>query len=548
MKYLRTPKYYQDDYDLDTIKEGLDMVDLLKSVEVKIRKSKKLQHLSEEEHQHDFNYMYNCQMLGLKKGRFEDRQKTIEEWIERDRLLQDKYDNTLPPNVVCSKCGEKMKNKFKSLKDYWDDKPARMMFIFHCDKCNKREAYYENGEKYVSKPSLCPKCKSKLDFNLEKKGDITIWKTQCTSCKYREIEETNDKKEEMERRKQQRKEKELLKNYRNKFCLSEKEGNKLVSLFEEIAYANEVYKHILQEHEDPAYEKEQNIKKFSISELEKFINPKLEKASYKGLKLKDPDIGDFVEINFTTQDLDVSRNKNVSVKELERLLNAKLEQTNWRLMSGGITYRLGYLTGVLKGYERSEDILKLLGKKESEPKVKLDPEMEKKYGHSNAVQLAKLSAEFEARERIRRKRLKDEPDGFFLDGDDTDPSSYYTCRICHNTMPPSQTWWTDDGLTCIDCHRNIENGVIPAEMLKNDKIWFKSWHLKDEFDLHPATVRKFVRNGELVGRELKDEKGRTYETIFMAEDNVKFFKTHQGKGKRKQRWHYVDENGEVVWL
>ncbi|MBU0975279.1 MAG: hypothetical protein ABIE03_06010 [Patescibacteria group bacterium] len=213
-----------------------------------------------------------------------------------------------------------------------------------------------------------------------------------------------------------------------------------------------------------------------------------------------------------------------------------------------IYYRLGYLTGTLKGYEREEDILNLLGKEKQKKKVKLDPEKLNKYSSTNVVQLARMSAEYEGTRRIRLKRLKDEPDGFFLDGDDTDPGSYYSCKVCRNTMPPSQTWWTPDGLTCKDCHRNIKKGVVPAEILKNDKIWFKSWHLRDEFDLHPATVRKFVRNGELVGRELKDDESKIYETIFMAEDNVSFFKTHPRKGKRKQRWHVVDKDGKVVWL
>ncbi|MFH1544046.1 MAG: hypothetical protein ABIE03_05965 [Patescibacteria group bacterium] len=548
MQYLKKPQYYEDLYDLSTIEQCFTLHDVMVKAEKKIKKDKRLQYLSEEEQEHDFNYMYNIQMLGLKSRRFKDRQKTIEERIERDRILQDKYDNTPPPNIVCSKCGQKMKTKFKSLKDYWDDKPARMMFIFHCEKCKSRKAYYDNGEEYISKPSLCPKCKSKLDIDFKQEGDISIWTTKCTSCSYKEVEKTDDKKEEEERKQQKSKDKELLRKYRDTCCLSEKKGNEIVSAFEEIEFANDVYEYELQEYDDPAYEKADKIKKLQITELEKRLNTKLKKNKYIRLTLGKPAIERFVEVEFTTQDTDSSRNSNTSTHQLQKILKKSLEPTNWRLTASGVSYRLGYLTGTLKGYERKEDILNILGKEKKKKKIKLDPEMERKYEHSNAVQLAKLSAEFEARERIRRKRLKDEPDGFFLDGDDTDPSSYYTCKICHNSMPPCQTWWTDDGLTCKDCHRNIKEGVIPAEILKNDKIWFKSWHLKYEFDLHPATIRKFVREGELIGRELKDEKGRTYETIFMAEDNANFFKKHMRKGKRKQRWHFVDEKGEVVWL
>lgn len=66
--------------------------------------------------------------------------------------------------------------------------------------------------------------------------------------------------------------------------------------------------------------------------------------------------------------------------------------------------------------------------------------------------------------------------------------------------------------------------------------------------MHNATVRKYIRNGDLVPRELKDSNGKTYYTIFVAEDNVNFFQTHPRKRERKERWHFVDNDGEVIWL
>ena len=69
-----------------------------------------------------------------------------------------------------------------------------------------------------------------------------------------------------------------------------------------------------------------------------------------------------------------------------------------------------------------------------------------------------------------------------------------------------------------------------------------------EFGIHSATVRKYLRQGELVARELKDNNGEVYYKILMSEDNVKFFKTHERKGERKKRWHYVDREGNIIWL
>lgn len=67
---------------------------------------------------------------------------------------------------------------------------------------------------------------------------------------------------------------------------------------------------------------------------------------------------------FTAQDADSSRKENDSVHKLQRIIKRTLEGTNWRLMSEGAHYRLGYLSGKLKGYEHEEDLLQLVKKRE----------------------------------------------------------------------------------------------------------------------------------------------------------------------------------------
>ena len=52
-----------------------------------------------------------------------------------------------------------------------------------------------------------------------------------------------------------------------------------------------------------------------------------------------------------------------SIQDLKRLLKKTLEDTNWRLMSEGITYRLGMLEGRLRAYEKEEDLVKLIQNK-----------------------------------------------------------------------------------------------------------------------------------------------------------------------------------------
>ncbi|HET7320221.1 MAG TPA: hypothetical protein VFI84_01380, partial [Candidatus Saccharimonadales bacterium] len=45
---------------------------------------------------------------------------------------------------------------------------------------------------------------------------------------------------------------------------------------------------------------------------------------------------------------------------LKKTIQKALTDTNWRLMSDGISYRLGYLNGRLRAYEKEEDLVELV--------------------------------------------------------------------------------------------------------------------------------------------------------------------------------------------
>lgn len=49
--------------------------------------------------------------------------------------------------------------------------------------------------------------------------------------------------------------------------------------------------------------------------------------------------------------------------KLKKTVNSVLVDINWRMMSEGVNYRLGILSGRLKGYEREEDIVAMLSSK-----------------------------------------------------------------------------------------------------------------------------------------------------------------------------------------
>lgn len=384
-----------------------------------------------------------------------------------------------------------------------------------------------------------------MKHDYKSKNEITTITTTCSNCDFKEVQKDNHKEFREKLKQEEKDDKEKLEKYREKFCLSQEEGDKLVQAFDEMDFANEVFEYELQKYGDDAYEKAEDISRLTVSKLKDLLNPELEKNKYSQIQLKEPNIGEFVEVEFSVEELDNTRTKQSSEYTLRNILNNILKTTNWRLMSNDVHYRLGYLSGALKGYEREDDILKLLGKKKEKPKVVLDPVKLEKYGHSNAVGLARLTAEFKGKERIREKKFKDYPNGFLLNEEE---DSYYTCKICHSATRSSSTWWTPDGLTCTNCHNNIIIGVIPKDILGNEKIWFTSHDITSQCKLHSATVRKYIRNGELIGTPLKDAEGKEYFTVFLTKNNKDFFVKHVPVEDRVQRWNFVDENGEVVWL
>ena len=64
-------------------------------------------------------------------------------------------------------------------------------------------------------------------------------------------------------------------------------------------------------------------------------------------------------MEFSLEELETD-NQLASTSNLQKLIKRTLKDTNWRLMSDGISYRLGLMSGRLRAYESKEDLLKLV--------------------------------------------------------------------------------------------------------------------------------------------------------------------------------------------
>jgi hypothetical protein len=171
-----------------------------------------------------------------------------------------------------------------------------------------------------------------------------------------------------------------------RFCLSEEEGKKyqearrnlegLKSLMAEMK-EREDNKHI--------YDAVKEMKKPKIAELSELLTPALKKAGYIEFSLDKPEVGKDIYVGFNCLDSKTGRGDNESRKALKKLVDTVLEETNWRLMSDGISYRLGYLNGRLRAYEREEDLKNLVMKdKKQLAKAKASADKTTKEAKSNS--------------------------------------------------------------------------------------------------------------------------------------------------------------------
>ncbi len=363
--HLQEDSYYQDMYDLHTIEECLRGIDYWKLAFKKCSNSEELKDLSKKDRIRHFTAALNMDLYHKKGFRYEYRASTIQEWISRARSDDEKIANAyVPQNIICSQCAHEMEIIFKDL--YPDS--SRVLFFFECPSCHKRKGVFDNGESFVSRPELCPKCKKELKVSHSKEGRVLVWKKNCKGCGFKETEIDDWDKKDAERQKKNAADKELLKKYRSRFCMSDKEGQDYIEGMHRLKMMTELLENAKQKATDPDCQKVTKLKRMTVVELEKLITQPIEKEKYIKLMLEKPEIDRFVIVPFTVQDTDSSRKENASVCKLNRVLRRTLEETNWRLMSEGVHYRLGYLSGRLKGYEHEEDLLQLVKKDKKIPK------------------------------------------------------------------------------------------------------------------------------------------------------------------------------------
>ena len=371
-KYLKEDAYYNDLYDLFTVRECLSCIESWNNTIKEKSNAKELKKHSEEDKARYLKSALNMSLFHIKGGRYKNRSSAIRKWMDKDRGLDEKLDSTQDPqDVSCPQCGKRMDIMFK---DLYDHDSLRVLFFFECPACKKRKGLFDNGEAFVSRPQHCPRCKKEIKVSCVEKNKVLRWITNCKSCGYKETEIDDFEKEKAVRLEKEAKNRELLKKHRSEFCLSAAEGQEYIETISRMELIAQYIEKADKKRTNPDYKKVSKLKRLSVVELEKLITETMEKEKYSKLMLEKPDIDRYVIVPFTMQDADSSRVETDSVRRFQRIVKKTLEETNWRLMSEGVHYRLGYLSGKLKGYEQEEDLLLLV---KGHEKNKLEEEHER---------------------------------------------------------------------------------------------------------------------------------------------------------------------------
>lgn len=382
--YLNDRQHYEDLYDRITVDFGRRNITYY---------DKFLEKFSEKDLSRPGNVglvnMFYLQVLGYGLiRRYEEREEKIASWIAADKAKDEQVSLArLSKEPSCEHCSkEGLRIIDKSLMTREHSEQEEVLFMLKCPHCDKNSAYWENGARWERKPDLCPQCNAIMDHSTNRTKTAIMFTYSCPSCKHSSVEKMGlaSKKE--------RPDPDFSKD-RVRYCLLDDDFRKhlyeIRRVFEGLAELGKQMKE--REDNKHIYQAISEVKKPKIAELAALLAPTTGKIGYTEFTLDKPEIGKDVFVGFSCLDNQSERSDYDSRKTLEKAIKKALEDTNWRLMSDGVHYRLGYLTGRLRAYERDEDIRELVIKtrklkekqSSSKDKIKLGKENKTIRGKNN---------------------------------------------------------------------------------------------------------------------------------------------------------------------
>lgn len=349
-KYRKTDQEYIDDYDRYTIKW---LKELEKESKVPIYYSKDLENIPESEkipswHWGDplskynhFTFFFNSAIK-----RAQDREESIltrkHADENKDRLI---INTPVPRYIKCNKCSTEMFHETYLFKE----NDTVLLFVFSCpNKHSPKKVLYPDGiREWIFKISSCDKCGGELNSITEENGHTLRFIDTCKGCGKTSTSEYTIEPDQP-----------ITEEDLKKYCTDWKGRRSFEQDLEAINDFMEGHKEReskKKENEDYGVDK---IERINVPPLEKRLEKISEELGFIKFKFESTSTKGIVIVSFSAQDPSVRKEKE-SITELTSAIKKVLLPTNWRLMSDGVDYRLGVLTGRLKAFEDDEGLLKI---------------------------------------------------------------------------------------------------------------------------------------------------------------------------------------------
>ena len=366
--YLKERDYYEQVYDKHTVESARrGMVHYEKFFKDISSKLDKDDTISRPGNAIILNAFY-MQTVGLELlDRYQKRKEYIEDWMSKDEAKDYRLATArLVEEPTCTHCGkQQLRIVDKSLmhkgENYKYDDPEHVLFTLKCPHCDKNTAVWEDGDVWEVKKKVCPKCSSDVTHKTAKTKKLVSIKYTCVSCKhsFKEDFDLSIKAESPDPD---------FDEDRYHYCLLDKDfrGHLVATKkgFEDMAKFSREHKE--KEANKDLYDAVKDMKKPKIAELVDLLSGVLSKEGYIEFSLEKPEMGRDVYVGFSCLDSKSGRKDYDSEKTLKKIIQEALTETNWRLMSDGISYRLGYMSGRLRAYEREDDLIGLVTKRKKD--------------------------------------------------------------------------------------------------------------------------------------------------------------------------------------
>jgi uncharacterized Zn finger protein len=361
MTYLRELSHYENRYDdstVDICRRGERVVNqTFVQMQKKLPASELKQRKSGWYLQYSIFYFSMVEMPAA--IRHAERDEAIDKWMKEDEAKDQRLaDAHITGTTYCRSCGKDMHVITKHYMHRDGQKEDDILLMLECDACNKRKAFWQDGTEWEGARIKCEKCSGNMKSAHMTKGKVITTTMTCTKCGHVETDVMDFSKDSVS-------EEEPVDPYyeldRKRFVFNDDMMFKCQQKAQHLERLHKLEATVTDraEHVD-VYDAIKDLKKLKIAQLKELLAPIFAKQQYAEFRLGDPQLGREVTLDFNCLDAKDDRQEHQSKKGLQKLIEKTLADTNWRLMSDGVDYRLGYLTGRLKAYESEEDLKKLV--------------------------------------------------------------------------------------------------------------------------------------------------------------------------------------------